>query len=108
MCWPAAYIFIFGDANDRAVARAHGVDVEADEPDPTGPIVCPRCEQRTPRERGICVWRGQVLSQNAAEKIEERQDRLFESAIEAEGDSQERLKNVQQEIEQLRALGIDV
>ncbi len=28
------YVAVFGDANDRAIAQAHGVDVEEDESEP--------------------------------------------------------------------------
>jgi hypothetical protein len=68
----ARYIAVFDDANEREIARAHGVDVEADEPDDIGPVVCPRCEQKTPREQDACVWCDQVLSQRAAETAEEQ------------------------------------
>lgn len=73
----ARYIAVFNDANEREIARAHGLDVQADEPDDIGPVRCPRCEQHTPRERDACVWCGQVLSQEAAEKAEsQRQDSM--------------------------------
>lgn len=73
----ARYIAVFNDANEREIARAHGLDIEADEPEPTGPIVCPRCEQKTPRDEEACVWCGQVLSQEAAEAAEtQRQDAM--------------------------------
>lgn len=73
----ARYIAVFDDANEREIARAHGLDVTDDEPDDIGPLVCPRCEQKTPREKDACVWCGQVLDQDAAERVEkQRQDAL--------------------------------
>jgi hypothetical protein len=54
------------------------------------------------------MWCGQALSPKGVEKIEERRERLFESAIEAEDDMKDRLKSVQSELEELRALGLDV
>ncbi|WP_435175720.1 tyrosine-type recombinase/integrase [Halorussus sp. AFM4] len=73
----ARYIAVFDDANEREIARAHGLDVEADEPDAVGPVICVRCEQKTPREKETCVWCGQALSQEAVEKAEtQRQDAM--------------------------------
>jgi integrase len=66
------YIAVFGDANDREIAKAHGVDVEEDKPDPIGPIDCPRCDRETPREQEFCVWCNQALSQGAVEEIREQ------------------------------------
>jgi integrase len=68
----ARYVAVFGDANDRAVARAHGVDVEDDEPDEIGPITCPRCEQETPRTEDFCVWCDQALDTAAARDVEQK------------------------------------
>ena len=79
----ARYIAVFDDANEREIAKAHGLDVAADEPDDIGPVVCPRCEQKTPREKDACVWCGQVLSQAAAEEIEKFDDELAESIAKA-------------------------
>jgi len=66
----ARYISVFDDANEREIARAHGLEVDRDEPEPVGPVVCPRCEQKTPREQDACVWCGQALSQAAVERAE--------------------------------------
>jgi len=64
------YIAVFSEANDRAIARAHGVEVdETDEPDPTAPETCPRCNQETPRHKQKCVWCGQVRSPADAAEI---------------------------------------
>jgi hypothetical protein len=63
----ARYIAVFGDANDREIARAFGIDVKEDEPEPVGPVTCTRCERETPRERQACMWCGQVLTPQAAE-----------------------------------------
>jgi integrase len=41
----ARYISVFADASDREIARAHGVDVSEEEPDPIAAITCPRCEK---------------------------------------------------------------
>jgi len=64
----ARYIAVFADANDRAIAAAHGVDVAEDEPEATGPIECVRCRQLTPRHRDRCLECGQALSHAAAKE----------------------------------------
>jgi len=94
----ARYIAVFDDANDRAIAAAHGVDVEADEPDPVGPVVCPRCEQKTPRERDACVWCGQVLSQEAAEAVETQRQTAIEELPTAESEVQQAIATVESEL----------
>jgi len=96
------YIAVFDDANEREIARAHGLDVEADEPDAVGPIVCPRCEQKTPREKDACVWCGQVLSQTAAEKVEEQRQTARNDMVGAD----EKLANALATVE--NQLGDDV
>jgi len=102
------YIAVFAEDTDREVAKAHGIDVSEEELEPIGPVDCPRCQRETPRDKLQCMWCGQALSQKGVEKIEERRERLFESALEAEGDMKERLKSVQNEIEELRALGLEM
>lgn len=69
----ARYIAVFAEANDRAIASAHGLDVEEDEPDPISPLTCPRCQQETPRDEDMCVWCGQALDHSAVRDIEEEQ-----------------------------------
>jgi len=69
------YVAVFGDANDRAIARAHGSDVEQDENDPISPVECPRCGRETPRHEDHCTWCHQVLNPEAAEvEAEEDED----------------------------------
>ena len=70
------YVSIFGEASDREIARVHGRDVSADEPDPTAPIECPRCGRETPREEEFCVWCNQALSAEATEQIDEEERRV--------------------------------
>lgn len=102
------YINVFSEDTAREVARAHGVDVGEDEMAPIGPVECPRCQNETPRDKPQCMWCGQALSQEGVEKIENRRERLFDSAIEADGEMKDKLKNVQSEIEELRNLGFDL
>lgn len=67
------YVSVFGEANDREIAKAHGVEIDAsEEPDPTAPIDCPRCRRDTPRGKPACIWCGQALSHGAAQEAEEQ------------------------------------
>lgn len=80
----ARYIAVFGDANDREIARAFGIDVGVDEPDPVGPLTCHRCERETPRERPACMWCGQVLTPKAAEAADAVESMLADDMAESE------------------------
>lgn len=102
------YINVFNDDTAREIARAHGVDVSEDEIEDIGPVECPRCQRKTPRDEVQCMWCGQALSPKGVEKIEERKERLFDSALEADGEMKERIKNVQNQIDELRSLGLEI
>ncbi|AEH35637.1 tyrosine-type recombinase/integrase [Halopiger xanaduensis] len=66
------YVSVFAEDTDREVARIHGVDVdEGEEPNPTAPVECPRCHQKTPREKQNCIHCRQHLTKEAT--IEQRQ-----------------------------------
>lgn len=80
----ARYIAVFGTHTEREIARAHGVDVTADEPDPIAPATCVRCQRETPREKPACVWCGQVLSQEGAEAADQLEAALADEMAEAE------------------------
>jgi hypothetical protein len=54
------------------------------------------------------MWCGQALIVKGIEKMEKQRERLFESALEAEEDMKDLLKSVQSELEELRAIGLDV
>ena len=69
----ARYVKVFAEESDRELARAHGVDVSDDEPEPIAPMTCPRCGQETPREKDFCVWCSQALDQGAVEQINDQQ-----------------------------------
>lgn len=69
----ARYISIFDDASDRELAKAHGVDVTEEEPDPIAGVTCPRCEKETPRSEDFCMWCHQAIEHGAVDEIEEKQ-----------------------------------
>lgn len=74
------YVSVFGDANDREIAKAHGMDVKEDEHEDLAPLVCHRCDRETPRENDVCVWCGAALSQRAIDEDNELERRWMESA----------------------------
>jgi hypothetical protein len=54
------YIAVFGEANDREIARAHGVDVATDD-DGASATPCPRCDQLVPPGQDVCGRCSQAL-----------------------------------------------
>lgn len=72
----ARYITVFGEANDREIARAHGADVHEEEHDPIAPATCHRCQRETPRDEPLCVWCGQAMEHGAVEQLEEDQQEM--------------------------------
>jgi integrase len=80
----ARYVSVFGDANDREIAAAHGVDVAQDEPDPTAPVPCPRCDAAVPRHKDFCPECKQSMDVEATALIEEFTDMLDDLLVEAD------------------------
>jgi hypothetical protein len=69
------YMARFGDeSQERAYARLHGLEVEADEDAAdAAPIECPRCGRETPRDRDHCMWCNLALSEDAVDAAQTRQ-----------------------------------
>jgi len=81
----ARYVALFDSDADREFKRLEGVDVaEEDEPEPTAPLTCPRCDRETPRSKEVCVWCGQPMSPDAVARLSEIEDDTFEDASEAD------------------------
>lgn len=76
----ARYIAVFADAADNELARIHGQDVSDDEPDPIGPVECPRCGKQTPRSEDHCVWCSQSLDHEKEAAVDEAVRVLEETA----------------------------
>jgi len=68
------YISVFAEASDREVARAHGADVEEEEPEPIAAVTCDRCGEKTPRNEQFCMWCHQALDHGAVIEIEREQN----------------------------------
>lgn len=77
----AHYVARFGEDADDEYARMHGLEVKEDEPEPIGPVECPRCHKETPRHEEQCVWCGQVLDYDAVESLQEDQRELRQSVL---------------------------
>jgi integrase len=82
----AHYVARFGGEAEDEYARMQGVDVEEDEPDPIGPVECPRCGRETPRHEPACVWCNQAINHAGVQSLEEQEqevrDALFRFAEE--------------------------
>lgn len=69
----ARYIAVFGADTDKAVAAAHGVEIEEEESESL--VECVRCEFLNGPERNTCRRCGQALSQSAVEDEQARDRR---------------------------------
>lgn len=92
----AHYIARFGGETDDEYARIHGIDVEEDEPEPIGPIECPRCHERTPRDSSTCIWCNQPLEYGAVGSIEEDEREIREAVFQFARDNPELLDDLEQ------------
>jgi integrase len=82
----AHYVARFGGEAADEYAKLNGLEVEREDPDPTGPLLCPRCERETPREKSLCVWCGQAMEPDVATQAEEQTTRLIDSLADADED----------------------
>jgi integrase len=81
----ARYIAVFGEASDRAIAAAHGLDTPAaDSGDATSTVECFRCGTMTPNTDGVCDSCGQALDPETAADIEAVLEALRDGLISAE------------------------
>lgn len=90
----ARYISVFAEDSDRELARLHGIDVEADEPESIAPVTCPRCREETPPERGFCIHCEQALDMESKQLLDQVTTILDDRAIEAE-DAETRRSSVE-------------
>lgn len=50
------YVAVFGEASDREIAAAHGLDIADEDDEPTtASVECPRCGERTPAAKSVCI-----------------------------------------------------
>lgn len=72
----ARYVSVFGDAAENELARIHGLEIPDEETESIGPIICPRCKERTPRDREFCVWCEQAIEPGAVETLKTDERRV--------------------------------
>lgn len=77
----AHYVALYGDDRAAEYADLHGKEVEVESPSEYTPITCPRCNQATPRDRGICMWCNQALDQESLDHIEETEETIKRLAL---------------------------
>jgi integrase len=78
----ARYVSVFGEANEREIAAAHGVAVDADDrPATTQP--CPRCQASVPASEDFCPQCHQALSTAAHAEMAETKDELLPEVVES-------------------------
>ena len=66
----AHYVARFGGRAEDEYARMQGVEIDQKEPEPIGPIKCPRCGNDTPRHEPACVHCQQALDHAVVESLE--------------------------------------
>ncbi|WP_049985724.1 site-specific integrase [Halobellus rufus] len=87
----ARYVAVFGDANDREIAAAHGIDVGEDESEPTAPVPCPRCGTDVPRHKDFCPDCKQSMDTEATALLESLTS-VLDGLLEEEDDAEARGK----------------
>lgn len=91
----AHYVARFGTDSEAEYARLHGLEVEEEEPEPIGPVECPRCSKETPRHESSCVWCNQVLEYDAIDSIEDAQRDIRDVVLKFARDDPEILTDFQ-------------
>jgi hypothetical protein len=92
----ARYVATFSETRDRELAKDHGIDVQAeDEPEPMGPVTCPRCDRENPRDEDICVWCDQALDETAIDELKTDEKRVQRALLKFAKDDPSLLENVE-------------
>jgi len=102
------YISVFAEASDREVARAHGMEVEDEEPDRIAAVVCDRCGERTPADEEFCIWCHQALNHGAVTEIEEIQGKKRRELMRLGKDNPELLDSLEEMEPVIEAFGGDL
>lgn len=92
----AHYVARFGGEAEDDYARMHGLEVDEEEPEPIGPVECPRCGKETPRHEPACVWCKQALDHAGAQSLEEDEKKVREAVFRLSKENPELLDDVQQ------------
>jgi len=76
------YVAMYGDDRAKEYAAMHGHDIETEDPQDYTPVQCPRCREKTPPDKGICMWCNQALDLNTSEELEEAETTIKDLALE--------------------------
>lgn len=90
----ARYISVFQDANDREIAKAHGMEVEETDEAEQRSQTCPRCERIQPHDEELCQWCGQALNPKVANEVDAQDTRVNESLARLTPEQAERVYQV--------------
>ena len=83
----ARYVGIFDSDIGNEYARMMGIEVEDDDKDQElAPLVCPRCDRETPRDKDRCVWCGQAMKVNTSEKDKNIRLEIADVLAQTDGD----------------------
>jgi len=92
----AHYVAKFGGEADTTYAKLHGKDVEEDDPEPIGPVECPRCGKETPRDEDACVWCRQPLEYDTVEARKQEDREVRSAVLRMAKDNPDLLDNIEQ------------
>jgi hypothetical protein len=92
----AHYVSKFGGESDTTYAKLHGKDVEETDPDPIGPVECPRCGRETPRDEDACVWCRQPLEYDEIEARKEDNREVRSVVLRMARENPDLLDNIEQ------------
>ena len=82
----AHYVAMYGDDRAKEYAELHGQDVETEDPADYTPVRCPNCQQKTPRDKAVCMWCNHALSHSAVENLEATESTVKQLALQAVAD----------------------
>jgi len=101
------YISVFDEASDRELAKAHGEDIEEEEPNPIAGVQCPRCREKTPRSEPFCMWCNQAIEHGAVDEIQEDQDQQRRNLLRIAQENPDLLETLEDFEPVIEALGGD-
>ncbi|MFB6188819.1 MAG: tyrosine-type recombinase/integrase [Halapricum sp.] len=91
----AHYVARFGGRAEEEYARLQGIEVDQEEPEPIGPVKCPRCGNDTPRHEPACVHCHQALGHAEVQTIEEDERKVRDVFFRLAGEHPEILQDYQ-------------
>ncbi|WP_323677874.1 site-specific integrase [Halorubellus sp. PRR65] len=91
----AHYVAKFGGRAEDEYARLQGIEVDADEPEPIGPVKCPRCGNDTPRHEPACVHCQQAIDHEGIQTISQDEKAVRDALLRFAKDNPELLDDYQ-------------